>query len=516
MPPSSRFRGASFPDVVALALAAIWIAIALTGRGATTAPPWPRDWAGVWAIALAAVLWLAGRRAAPDRRGALLLAAAACALTGLSVRLWRWGVTPFAGGTTVVLLLLAGGASLRARGLGEPLSRIDRFGLVTAMVGVLFSLGLTEAALRVGAGAFRPEIRQLMRIDPRQFGVAHPEVGYLHRPNEAIELFGKDFHAVHHVDGLGFRNAWPWPATADVVTIGDSLTFGYGVADDEAWPSVVRSAIGPHRLVNLGLIGASPQQYERLFTSFGAALHPRVVLVGFFARNDFWDTAAFDDWLALGAGGNYLIWRDFGRPRYAGFSRAAPLASAVDVTRATVYRNLKRSYLYNLLGVLHGAGGSDAARDVYTTPGGAQLLLSEREFLAQSRLGRKDTREFRLALAALRRLQAEVSAGGAQLLVMLLPGKEEVYLPLLGATPPDPTADLRMALDAGGIAWLDLAPAFKARAREGAPLFFEVDGHPNPAGQALIAHEVLQRLGPFLDVASAAGGRAPAGGPEGR
>ncbi|MEZ5290879.1 MAG: GDSL-type esterase/lipase family protein [Vicinamibacterales bacterium] len=516
MPLSSRLRGASYPDVAALALAALWSAIALTGRGAEAAPPWARDWAGVWTILLAVALWVASRRTRSDRRGMLLLAAGTCALVGLGVRLWRWGVTPFAGGLTIVLLLLAAGASLRTRPLGERLTRVDWFGLVTAVAGVVLSLVMTEAALRVGAGAFRPEIQQLMRIDPRQFGVPHPEVGYLHRPNEAIELFGKDFHAVHHVDGLGFRNAWPWPATADVVTIGDSLTFGYGVADDEAWPSVVRDAIGPRRLINLGLIGASPQQYERLFTTFGARLRPRVVIVGFFARNDFWDTAAFDDWLALGAGGNYLIWRDFGRPRYSGFSPAAPVASAVDVARVAVYRTLKRSYLYNLLGVLHGAGGGDTARDVYTTPGGAELLLSEGEFLAQSRLGRRDTREFRLAVEALQRLQAETTAGGARLLVVLLPGKEEVYLPLLGTTPPDPTADLRTALDARGIAWFDLAPSFKAHARDGEQLFFEVDGHPNPAGQALIAHEVIDRLGPLLDGEAAAGVGAPSAGPEAR
>ena len=45
-----------------------------------------------------------------------------------------------------------------------------------------------------------------------------------------------------------------------------------------------------------------------------------------------------------------------------------------------------------------------------------------------------------------------------------------------------------------GIEYLDLAPEFRVRAAAGAQLFFEVDGHPNKAGQALIAQLVLAQL----------------------
>jgi hypothetical protein len=40
-------------------------------------------------------------------------------------------------------------------------------------------------------------------------------------------------------------------------------------------------------------------------------LRPKVVLVGLFIGNDFWDAEMFDLWFKSGAGGSYMIWRDF-------------------------------------------------------------------------------------------------------------------------------------------------------------------------------------------------------------
>ena len=78
--------------------------------------------------------------------------------------------------------------------------------------------------------------------------------------------------------------------------------------------------------------------------------------------------------------------------------------------------------------------------------------------------------------------------------MVLQPSKEEVYLPLVGPDVPDFSRDLRAAFEERGIDFLDLGPAFRARAAAGESLFFEVDGHPNPRGYALIAQLVLAHL----------------------
>ena len=66
--------------------------------------------------------------------------------------------------------------------------------------------------------------------------------------------------------------------------------------------------------MNLGLVGASPEQYFRVYETFGARLQPKLLLVGVYVQNDFWDAGMFDLWLREGVGNNYMVWRNFGRP----------------------------------------------------------------------------------------------------------------------------------------------------------------------------------------------------------
>ena len=66
------------------------------------------------------------------------------------------------------------------------------------------------------------EVRQQLST---QQGIAHSYIGHLHTPHHTGVIAGRDFKAIHHTDGHGFRNPWPWPAQAEIVTLGDSLTF---------------------------------------------------------------------------------------------------------------------------------------------------------------------------------------------------------------------------------------------------------------------------------------------------
>jgi hypothetical protein len=352
-------------------------------------------------------------------------------------------------------------------------------------VSVAIAIGLTEGALRVLPGILPQAVLKELQDDPRTRGVSHPYIGHLHSPHRAMMIQGSDFAAIHHTDGQGFRNAWPWPAEAEIVVLGDSLVFGYGVEDDAAWPAILDRALPRLQVINLGLIGASPQQYLRVYETFGRQLHPQLLLVGLFMGNDFSDAQLFDRWLKSGGDGNYMVWRDFDRGSANEFN--------VRYLKQTFRRH---SYVYNLL---------RHARSVYRDwrsseprllqlADGSRLQLRPSYLASRVRAADPDHPAFQLILQALKCIQEIAKASGSHVLFVFQPTKEEVYLPLLGEAAPDLGQPLRAALDRLDLDYLDLTPPFRQRARDGEQLFFEADGHPNQQGYRLIAHEVLAHL----------------------
>ncbi len=271
-----------------------------------------------------------------------------------------------------------------------------------------------------------------------------------------------------------------------MVAIGDSLTFGYGVEAEEAWPRIVAAEAGLS-VVNLGLIGAGPQQHLRLYETFGADLKPGLVVIGAFASNDFWDTEMFARWERSGAAGNYLEWRDFGRPS------SGRLESFEGRLHYFMQQNGR---LYQLLRYGQRALRSRRADPpiVVEPQPGETLQLRPGYLETTTAHARRASPHFRTAIDSLRELRDQTAARGAALLVVLQPGKEETYLALAGQPTPDPARDLRAALAELDIAYLDLGPLYRDRAAQGEVLFFSTDGHPNANGYRLTAEGLLAYL----------------------
>jgi lysophospholipase L1-like esterase len=347
---------------------------------------------------------------------------------------------------------------------------------------------LGEGLIRLVAGLLPAEVESQIRNTPSRRGVSHPYIGHLHKPNSALVIAGKDFKAVHQTDEGGFRNTSSWPERADIVALGDSLTFGYGVEDGQAWPVLLARDLHLDHVINLGLSGAGPQQYLRVYETFGVQLRPRILVVGVFLRNDFWDADLFDRWLHSGIGGNYMVWRDFGRPQRLLGKRAT--------LEWKSYVLARESYLFNMLHEVWRIGKSRPlpAPVFFPLPDGTQLQLFPSDFGNKTVGAKPDRHEFRLVIDALRRLHILATEQGTQTLMVFQPSKEEVHLPLLGEFPSNPSHLLRQALEGQGIECLDLAPVFRERAEAGEQLFFEVDGHPNARGYALIAEGIRSYL----------------------
>jgi lysophospholipase L1-like esterase len=360
------------------------------------------------------------------------------------------------------------------------------YAVISIAIGLLVALALVEGVLRVFPGLLPIEIRHLMGAREREFGVGHPYIGHLHTPNNTFVHSGRDFSATHHTDGYGFRNSWPWPDRVEIVALGDSVTFGQTVEDHQAWPAVLDSFLPQSSVINLGLSGAGVQQYLRVYETFGIKLHPKLLLVGVFIRNDFWDDGLFERWLTSETG-NYMVWRDFGRPTKVRFDFNHPIDGLVQTLRLVV----RGSHLYNLLRYIRWLSFEVK---IFQTADGSRLELLSGDFAEKTLGAQPERREFQFALNALRQIHSIASDNGTTMLVLLQPGKEEVYLPLLGEPMAEPSEPLRRELENSGIQYLDLMPAFRQRALAGEKLFHEADGHPNARGYALIAESVLSHL----------------------
>jgi len=350
---------------------------------------------------------------------------------------------------------------------------------LTAVAAVV-ALALAEGVLRLFPG-FLPEEARL-RLHWRDLEgevptVGHAYAGFHYRPGALVQEQGGEVQWSFVADEHGFRNPDPWPDSADVVLVGDSEALGYGMDDERAWPRVVARAIAPRGLINLAVAGAGPEQSARLFATFGEGLHPKLLLFGVFPGNDFSDAVQFQQWLDGGATGSFADWRA-GRS-----SSAGPLP-----------RLLGTSYVATVAGLAL-RGGLASARGVTLDLGEDGSLVLVPSFVErESRLARPGTEAFDLVVSAIARAQAEAGRAGVRMLVLLFPTKEEVYMPSRGLDVPDLIGPLAAELEARGILSIDLTPSFAAVADSGPPLFYRVDGHPNAAGNAVIARVVLDAL----------------------
>lgn len=88
-------------------------------------------------------------------------------------------------------------------------------------------------------------------------------------------------------DAWGFRNAQT-PKSADIVSIGDSFTYGLAAQARDSWPTVL-GRISGKTVYNMGVPGYGPIQYLYLMRTKAVILHPKTVIIGFYVGNDLMD-----------------------------------------------------------------------------------------------------------------------------------------------------------------------------------------------------------------------------------
>ena len=357
------------------------------------------------------------------------------------------------------------------------------------LAGAVLSVGSTVVALLLAEGMLRlvpsllpaeAQMRlhwQALRHQDAGGSVADSSLGALPAPRQHTELRRADLRFSYTIDEYGFRNAEPWPDTAEIVAVGDSWVFGYGVDVEQSWVRLMADALPGSRVLNLGITGAAPQQYVRAYARYGRPRHPKLLVLGLFPGNDLEDGRAFDEWVRAGSLGNYDRWRFFHED--------------VPKSSAGIENN---SYLLLTLRALRKTRGSPFSSTTVTMADGGRLRLAPEFFQSLPERARPGNPDFERVLATLERADSLARGQGTTLLIVLFPTKEEVYLPVVGRPAPKIVQAFNTELDARKIDYVDLLPVFREHARAGETLFYEVDGHPNARGNRVIADAVLERL----------------------
>lgn len=353
------------------------------------------------------------------------------------------------GRTAAVLLISLLCGLLLAEGVVRLADRLGLVSLQASLADLPAAAGGDEAAQMDAANGDRPLHVADKRLHHRMAANWSGEF-----PAELMQALGRS-NAPIRTNSLGLRTAEvTQPKPADVVRIvalGDSVTFGWGLRAEDAYPSQLAGLLAtlhPERryeVINAGVSGYGTWQELRWLEDSGLALQPDIVVVQVHlndAADNLWGSigvTAGESWLMRHSLLVRLVQRVLARPVPA---NAQPCAADWKVGTEQVCWDSSKTLL-------------DALRNT-ATGAGARVVL----------------------LPAPMRWQVETNVRDARAWVTAAQYQNV----------------LRAYAQQNGWLFADPLPAFVQAAAGGQSLFVDV-GHPNEAGQRLLAQAVYSAIG---------------------
>jgi hypothetical protein len=275
----------------------------------------------------------------------------------------------------------------------------------------------------------------------------------------------------------GFRTPPLDPARPiDTVVVGDSMAFGYGVAEDQTLAGLMREdSAGGGQVVNLGLSNKTgTMQYELILCRFLKEYRPRQVVIMHF-ENDYTDNAFFADWQHRVADDPSFAYPHSREPGRRGQFQPLRRLKRQSLA-ATLLANAARKLA---TGKQRIAG---TKQDYVISPEVLEIVAPENDAAA---------RGCELGLAALQRMIASCRDASAAVTVVMIPSKEQALAPEdeLERYTRFYRRTAAFCREQGAIV-VDLLDDFR-REIHTQQLYFAIDGHMTGAGHAE-AHRMLR------------------------
>ncbi|WP_218080555.1 alginate O-acetyltransferase AlgX-related protein [Anthocerotibacter panamensis] len=361
--------------------------------------------------------------------------------------------------------------------MAKRLSWLVNIGLVVGSL--LVAVLILEGGIRLVGPLLAPNLRVALferAADEDLFdfvsGIGTMSRPDLDRPN--IRINDTEVLTVH-TDHQGFRNP-PDRQGAPIAFLGDSFVWGFGVSQAETWVSQVGQLLG-QKTASYGQSGFSSWQYARVFDRYVASRHPRLVVWAFFA-NDL-------------------------QPVAERIKTGQPIDRGVQQwldSHSLIYRLGKFIVQGAYLSDQQPVSYRDRDLDLVLFPITHNILNPQYPDFAPG------LQEFKTSIAD---VKTGCQQSGCQLVVVLIPTKEMVYLPRVSSsfTPEQQQMvtnafktyrDLQSFLTQEQIPSLDLTAALQTaalpQAQPAQTLYFRIDGHWNKLGHQAAAQALAQFL----------------------
>lgn len=281
-------------------------------------------------------------------------------------------------------------------------------------------------------------------------------------------------------EGIGFRTA-PVDFSADAVVVGDSFGFCFTEQAD-CWVDIWASRAGIN-VVNLSTPVTGSISHARMIEDFATPLEPLLVVWQFFG-NDFYDDYVLDVWRgdieSLNAEAS-------GTEQGSWLTRHTVIGAVTELLSTGTWSGLP--------------AGEQAYQPQYRTayPGGVLEFGKHYELTALDMSRPENQYGLQRTHQALAKAKAEVEAWGGQLMVIIIPTREEIYqaitAPVMGEKQIETLASARYAMldlcEELALACLDPTHELSQRSGDTA-LYYADDMHLSAAGNTALA-EILAR-----------------------